>query len=148
MGRPAVRSAPRSAPSQFTSVPNTSTRPKLPRLPDAVRDIIALRDQVPEPPDVPVASINRPRLLDAYFGVNLDNWEILVGRQSLSWGPGPGGSLIWSDNIEPVDMVRIVNSEAERLPGFFKYLGPARLDQFFGRLSGHDFIPRPVHLRK
>jgi membrane-associated phospholipid phosphatase len=117
--------------------------PETPAPSDAVRNIIALRDQVPEPPDVPVASINRPRLLDAYFGVNLDNWEILVGRQSLSWGPGPGGSLIWSDNIEPVDMVRIVNSEAERLPGFFKYLGPARLDQFFGRLSGHDFIPRP-----
>jgi membrane-associated phospholipid phosphatase len=117
--------------------------PEAPAPSDAVRNIIALRDNVPEPPEVPVAAINRPRLLDAYFGINFDNWEILVGRQSLSWGPGPGGSLIWSDNVEPVDMVRIVNSEAERLPGFLKYLGPARLDQFFGRLGGHDFIPRP-----
>jgi membrane-associated phospholipid phosphatase len=117
--------------------------PSAPAPSDAVRSIIALRDNVLEPADVPVASTNRPRLLDAYFGVNLDNWEILVGRQSLSWGPGPGGSLIWSDNVEPVDMVRLVNSEAERLPGFLQYLGPARLDQFLGRLGGHDFIPRP-----
>jgi hypothetical protein len=117
--------------------------PEAPAPSDAVRSIIALRDDVPEPPDVPVAAVNRPRLLDAYFGINLSNWELLVGRQSLSWGPGAGGSLIWSDNSEPVDMVRLVNSEAERLPGFLKYLGPARLDQFFGRLGGHDFIPRP-----
>jgi hypothetical protein len=117
--------------------------PGAPAPSDAVRSIIALRDQVPEPPDIPVASINRPRLLDAYIGVNLDNWEILVGKQSLSWGPGPGGSLLWSNNVEPVDMVRLVNSEPIRLPGIFKYLGPVRLDQFIGRLGGHTFIPRP-----
>jgi Capsule assembly protein Wzi/PAP2 superfamily len=117
--------------------------PEAPAPSDAVRNFIALRDQVPERPDVPVDSINRPRLLDAYIGVNLDNWEILVGKQSLSWGPGPGGSLLWSDNSEPVDMVRMVNSEPFRLPGFLKYLGPVRLDQFIGRLGDHTFVPRP-----
>ena len=110
---------------------------------DAVRGIIALRDLVPEPPATPVAAINRPRLLDAYAAVNLDNWQILVGKQSLSWGPGPGGSLLWSDNAEPVDMVRLVNSEPTRLPGFLKYLGPARVDQFIGRLEGGTFVRHP-----
>ena len=64
--------------------------PEAPAPSDAVRNFIALRDQVPEPPDVPVDSINRPRLLDAYIGVNLDNWQILVGKQSLSMGSGAG----------------------------------------------------------
>ena len=117
--------------------------PGAPTPSDAVRNFVAFRDMVPEPPDVPVSPIDRPRLLDAYIGVNVGNFQILAGRQSLSWGPGPGGSLIWSDNAEPVDMVRLVNSEPERLPGFLKYLGPVTLDQFLGRLADHGFVHNP-----
>ena len=117
--------------------------PGAPAPSDAVRSIIALRDLVPEPPAVPVDAINRPRLLDAYIGVNLSNWQLLAGKQSLSWGPGPGGSLLWSDNAEPVDMIRLVNSEPSRLPGFLKYLGPLSVDQFVGRLEGGTFVPHP-----
>ena len=117
--------------------------PGAPAPSDAVRNIIAERDMVPEPPDVPVSPVNRPELLDAYIGVNLSNWQILAGRQSLSWGPGPGGSLLWSDNAPPVDMVRLVNSEPTELPGFLKYLGPVTLDQFIGRLGGSTFVSRP-----
>jgi Capsule assembly protein Wzi/PAP2 superfamily len=117
--------------------------PSAPAPSDAVLNFIAVHDQVPEPPAVPVNAINRPQLLDAYIGVNLDNWQLLVGQQSLSWGPGPGGSFLWSDNIEPVDMVRLVNSEPTHLPSIFKYLGPVRVDQFIGRLEGHNFIPHP-----
>jgi hypothetical protein len=108
-----------------------------------VLSVIALRDFIPEPPAVPVHAINRPQLLDAYIGVNLDNWQLLVGRQSLSWAPGLGGSFLWSDNAEPVDMVRLVNSEPFRMPGFLKYLGPTRIDQFIGRLEGHPHTPHP-----
>ena len=109
----------------------------------AVRETIAGVDMVPEPPDVPVKAINRPELLDAYITLDVKNWQIAVGRQSFSWGPGPGGSLIWSDNAAPVDMIRLVNPEPLELPGFFRFLGPVRMDQFIGRLGGHDFIPRP-----
>ena len=72
----------------------------------------------------PFAPINRVQLLDAYAGVNLGNWEIVVGRQSLSWGPGPDGSMLWSDNAPPVDMVRLVNPEPLHLPRFLRFLGP------------------------
>ena len=118
--------------------------PSAPAPSDAVRNLIALRDMVPEPPDVPVSAINRPRLLDAYVAVNVDNWQILVGKQSLSWAPGLGGSFLWSDNAEPLDMVRVVNSEPVLLPGIFKYFGPARVDQFIGRPEGYTFIPHPL----
>jgi membrane-associated phospholipid phosphatase len=117
--------------------------PGAPAPSDAVRSIIALRDSVPEPPDVPVASINRARLLDAYVAVNVDNWDIVAGRQSLEWGPGPGGSMLWSDNAEPVDMVRLVNPEPFVLPGFLKYLGPVIFDQFIGRLEGNITVLHP-----
>lgn len=100
-----------------------------------------------EPPSAiqagPFAPINRAQLLDAYAGVNLGNWEIVVGRQSLEWGPGPDGSLLWSNNAPPVDMVRLVNPEPLHLPDFLKFLGPIRIDQFFGRLGGHSYVPRP-----
>jgi hypothetical protein len=117
--------------------------PSAPAPSDVVRETIAGVDMVPEPPDVPVKAINRPELLDAYITLDVKNWQIAVGRQSFSWGPGPGGSLIWSNNAAPVDMIRLVNPEPLELPGFLRFLGPVRMDQFIGRLGGHDFIPRP-----
>lgn len=117
--------------------------PSAPAPSDAVRNFIAFRDQIPEPPDVPISAINRPRLIDAYVAVNVNNWQIVVGKQSLSWAPGLGGSFLWSNNAEPIDMVRLVNSEPFRLPGILKYVGPVRVDQFIGRLEGHTVIPRP-----
>jgi hypothetical protein len=117
--------------------------PGAPALPAIAREFIATRDLVPEPPGNPIATVNRVQLLDAYISLNLDNWQIVAGRQTLSWGPGSGGSMILSDNSPPIDMVRMVNSEPERLPGFLKYLGPMTIDDFFGRLSGGYFIPHP-----
>jgi membrane-associated phospholipid phosphatase len=119
--------------------------PAAPRPPASVVNTIALSDAVSisHVPSGPVAAINRPRLLDAYAGVNLGNLELIVGKQSLSWTSGPGGSLLWSNNAEPVDMVRLVNPEPFRLPGFLRIVGPVKIDQFFGRLGGHLYVPRP-----
>lgn len=117
--------------------------PSAPAPSEAVREIIAERDLVPEPPAVPVGAINRPELLEAYVTLNVNQWQLAAGKQSLSWGPGPGGSLIWSDNSAPVDMVRLVNPEPFELPSFLRFLGPVRVDQFIGRLAGGGFVPRP-----
>lgn len=112
--------------------------PSSPPLSDAVRNVIAERDSVPLPPATPFDAVNRPHLLDAYAAVNLRGWQISAGKQSLDWGPGRGDSLIWSDNVDPIEMVRVV-SPAFHLP----ILGDARVDQFFGTLRGHTFIPHP-----
>ena len=117
--------------------------PSAPALPTAALDFIGAKDEVPVPPDTPTPEINQPQVLDAYVAWDWHNFEVSVGRQSLSWGPGPGGSMIWSDNIVPVDMVHVSDPEPFRLPGFMKYLGPARIDQFLGRLGGHTYIPTP-----
>jgi len=117
--------------------------PAAPPLSDAVRNFIASADQVPAPAATPFAPINRLRLLDTYVALNLrEGWQFSFGKQSLSWAPGPGGSFLWSDNSEPVTMFRLTQS-ATRLPGFLRVLGPVRLDNFFGRLEGHTYIPHP-----
>ena len=114
----------------------------------AVLNVIALKDEVPVPPDVGIGGINRPRLLDAYIVMNLSplklsNWQLSVGRQSHSWGPGPGGAFLLSDNAEPFDMVEVVNPEPVRPPLFLKFLGPVRIDQFLGRLAGRTDHANP-----
>src|SRR6266853_3313818 len=111
---------------------------------DAVRNVIAQVDfvDISQVRSGPLATINRPRFLDAYATVNLNNWQLVLGRQSLSWAPSPD-SMIWNNNVEPVDMVRLVNPEPFRLPGFLSHFGPIRIDQFFGRLVGHPYVPRP-----
>jgi Capsule assembly protein Wzi/PAP2 superfamily len=117
--------------------------PSAPALSETVRNFIATADLVPVPAATPFNAINRARLLDAYIAVSLkEGWQLSFGQQSLSWGPGPGGSFLWSNNIEPIPMARLTQSDVH-LPSFLKVLGPARIDSFFGRLDGHSYIPRP-----
>jgi capsule assembly protein Wzi/PAP2 superfamily protein len=118
--------------------------PPAPAFSDGVRDVIAHADGVPlaEVPSGAIPTTNDVQLLDSYVGVDIHNWQLLAGRQSLSWAPGPD-SMMWSDNIAPPVMVRLVNPEPFFLPGILRRLGPVRMDQFFGRLDGHPYIPNP-----
>jgi hypothetical protein len=111
--------------------------PYAPPLSNAVLNVIGLRDMVPVPPATPFAPVNRPHLLEGYAALTLDGWQISAGKESLDWGPGPGGSLLWSNNADPVEMVRIVKDM--QLP----ILGSVRVDQFIGVLRGHNIIPHP-----
>jgi membrane-associated phospholipid phosphatase len=119
--------------------------PSAPAPTEAMLDAIALHDAVPTAavPAGPVLPINRLELLDAYIGVNVHNWELVLGRQSLSWTPGPDGSMLLSNNIEPINMARLVNPEPFHLPGLLGRFGSVRIDQFFGRLGGHPYVQRP-----
>lgn len=119
--------------------------PSAPALSPAALNAISIPDGIPvsREPSGALAAINRLQLMDAYVGFNWRNWEIVAGRQSLSWTPGPDGSMLWSNNAPPVDMVRLINPEAFYLPWILRYVGAVKLDQFFGRMGGHSFIPRP-----
>lgn len=112
--------------------------PYAPPLSEAERNVIAAVDLVPVPAATPFADLDRPHLLEGYGALNLGGWQISAGRESLDWGPGPGGSLLWSNNADPVEMVRIEKSDLQ-LP----ILGSARIDQFIGMLRGHGYIPHP-----
>jgi hypothetical protein len=122
--------------------------PSAPAPSEAVLNVIALKDEVPVPLDAGIGGINRPRVLDTYIvmklsPLKLDNWQLSVGRESHSWGPGPGGAFLLSNNAEPVDMVELVNPEPVRLPFFLKFLGPVRVDQFLGRLANRSDHANP-----
>jgi membrane-associated phospholipid phosphatase len=117
--------------------------PAAPALSAPVRDFIAQSDKVAVPPDTPFAAINQFRFLDAYAGVNVHGWQLTFGNQSLSWGPGSGGSLLLSDNAAPFPMVRLSPENSFEVPGLSKILGPFSVDQFVGRLDGHPGVSEP-----
>jgi len=107
----------------------------------AVLDFISTIDGLPSNfPSVPVATTSRYRLLDAYVGMSLSNWQISFGRQSLWWGPSEGGTMAFSNNAESIKMFRVNRVSPFRLPGILGYLGDMRLDFFLGQVSGQEFI--------
>jgi membrane-associated phospholipid phosphatase len=113
-------------------------------VPLQARDLIRTIDYLASgPPGTPVAPINRVRLLDSYVAANIDNWQISFGPQSLSWGPGDGGSMMISDNAEPITMLRISRVLPLKLPGIFGWLGPLRTEFFLGQLTGQHFVVSP-----
>jgi Capsule assembly protein Wzi/PAP2 superfamily len=116
--------------------------PAVPAYSQQVRDAIALVDSNPVQPPNPIATLNQFHLLDTYALLNVDDWNLSFGKQSLWWGPDWGGSLIFSDNADPVLMFRATRTIPEKLP-LLGFLGPVRLDLFFGKLVGHQFPPGP-----
>jgi len=116
--------------------------PSAPSLSPAALNFIANVDYLPpNPPSSPVAAIARFRLLDAYVGMNLANWQLSFGRQSLWWGPGEQGAMLFTNNAEPLDkMFRINRVSPFRLPSFLRFLGDIRSEFFLGQLADQDFI--------
>jgi hypothetical protein len=92
-----------------------------------------------------VSATDQFQLLDAYVGVRLSVFDVTAGRQSLWWGPGTMGGMLYSDNINPVPMVRINQVESIVLPSVLKYLGRVRVQAFFGRLEGY-YYPRGPYI--
>jgi hypothetical protein len=87
--------------------------------------------------------------LDAYVGFRWSVFDVSVGKQSLWWGPGTMGPMLYSDNIDPVPMLRLDQVQSIVLPSLLKYLGPVRVQVFFGRLEGYDYPHAPyIHGEK
>lgn len=110
----------------------------------AVRQAIAAVDHNPLQPATPFAAVNRFNLLDTYGAVNAAGWDFSFGKQSLWWGPGSGGDLVLSNNAEPMLMFRASRENPFVLPWIFHWLGPMKVQAFFGKLSGNQFPPRPL----
>jgi|SRR5579883_113673 membrane-associated phospholipid phosphatase len=117
--------------------------PSAPELSLVQRQFIANRDETGLPAAQPFDPIHKFTLLDTYMGMNLDNWQIVFGKQSLSWGPGVGGSLILSDNAEPMYMARLTQVQPFKLPFVLSILGPARFESFLGTEQGHPLSGQP-----
>ncbi len=126
--------------------------PGAPALPLAARDAIQIADfgraPIPQPwpitPDAPMPSIDRARLLDSYVAMNLSDWQLSYGKQSLKWGPDEGGGMMLSDNADPLTMFRVNRVTPFQLPSFLRFLGPMRVEFFMGQYSGNQFIFAPA----
>jgi hypothetical protein len=85
------------------------------------------------------AEVNRFDLLEASVSATFHNVRVSFGKQSQWLGAGNSGSLLMSDNAEPITMLKIDTAAPFRLPLLSRVLGPARADYFIGQLDGHQF---------
>jgi len=116
------------------------TAPSISALSLSARQFVSASDGIPAvPPDNPVPAIRRFQLMDAYVGLTFSNWEVSFGRQSFLWGPGEGGSIIFGDNVTPINVFRVNRVSPLQLPSILKFLGPVRTEFFVGQLEGHNF---------
>lgn len=107
----------------------------------AMLDFFNHTDAWPTSPALPVASINRLRLLDTYVGLNFANWQFSFGKHSLWWGPSEGGTMIFSNNAPPLNNVFTADRVSPfKLPWLLRYLGEIRFQGFIGQVSGQEFI--------
>ena len=111
-------------------------------LPQTALDFIASVDTLPpNPPSIPVPTTNRFRVLDAYVGITLSNWQLSFGKQSQWWGTSDSGATLFTNNSEPLNnMFRIDRVRPFELPWVFHYLGNIRLQAFLGQVSGFEFL--------
>lgn len=130
--------------------------PSAPALPLAARDAISRADfgqigfpagtVLPVPPDTPVSAFNETRFLDTYVALNLSDWQLSYGNQSLWWGPSQGGPMMFNDNAAPIRMFRVNRVTPFTLPSILGLLGPMRLEAFIGDYSGYQFVFAPTGL--
>jgi membrane-associated phospholipid phosphatase len=129
------------------------TAPSIPPLPLAAREAVqTYADMEQDGPHLPLQpgttkpSVRQFEILEAYVGLMLSNWQVSFGKQSLSWGPGDGGSMTLSNNAPPINMFRISRTAPLKLPSVLGWLGPVRTEFFLGQLAGYEFIFSPSGL--
>ena len=83
------------------------------------------------------------RTIEAYATLDVHNWQISFGQQSLYWSPDFGGSLLLSNNAQPGIMLRLARSVPYELPEPFAWLGKIRNTVFVGVLQGYNYIRGP-----
>jgi hypothetical protein len=101
---------------------------------------IAAYDGLPFGWNLRFGTTSRVRPVEAYAALNLANWQLSFGQQSLWWGPDRSTSLILSNNAEAMPMFRLARVKPIQMPGFLKYLGPVHFDAFFSRQGGIHYV--------
>lgn len=101
---------------------------------------IALADFTPQGQSGPVSGFLRGHLIEASFSFAFANNQFTFGRQPLWWGPARSSSTIFSNNAEPVTMLRYDRVSPVEFGGPLRLLGPIRMQLFLGRLSGTQYV--------
>jgi len=80
-------------------------------------------------------------LVEAYGKVGAGDYEVQMGKDSLWWGPGRHGSILMSNNAQPLRMIKIGNPQPIQLPWIFDWLGPFKGQWFMAELERDRDIP-------
>lgn len=91
-------------------------------------------------------SFHRFQLLEGSVSLNLKNIQFSFGRQTAWLGPTETGPFLFSDNASPITMFKMDTVTPFEFPLLSKVFGPARVEFFLGRLSGHQWINSPPTL--
>jgi len=118
--------------------------PAAPGFSQPIQNLIASLDINPVQTAAPIASTDQFTLLDTYVSTTIGGWDFSFGKQSLWWGQGEGGALLFSDNAAPIYMFRASRTLPITLPWIFQHLGQIKIDAFIGKLSGNEFPARPI----
>ncbi|MBW1852898.1 MAG: hypothetical protein JRJ15_16075 [Deltaproteobacteria bacterium] len=71
-------------------------------------------------PEIRYSDGDKTIIMDKVYGVvELLGMELEVGSDSQWWGPGYHGSILFSNNPEPLTMVKLTNSRPVLLPWTF-----------------------------
>ena len=110
-----------------------------PQPPASSDKAIASADSTPAAMFGPHTGFTRGRLLDAYISYTTHGNQLSFGKQSLWWGPGKGSTMLFSNNAEPLPMLRYDRVKPFEIPGLVRLLGPIRIQLFVGRLAGQQY---------
>jgi len=80
-------------------------------------------------------------LIEAYGKTMVGPIEVQAGKDSLWWGPGRGGSIMMSNNAQPLPMVKVTNPQPMELPWILRMFGPFRAQWFLAELEEDRAIP-------
>lgn len=81
-------------------------------------------------------------LRESYVKLVLWNLEVEAGRDHIWWGPGRRGSLLLTNNAEPLDLIKVSNGEPVLLPWLLRYLGPFQAEWLWTELEHDRVVPR------
>jgi len=81
----------------------------------------------------------------SYMGVTTGNWFWSINKIPRWWGPGWGGSLIFSNNVEPIPAISVerISSRAFQHP-WLHWLGAWQLSTGLARLESNRVIPNAL----
>lgn len=85
------------------------------------------------------AEVNRFDLLEGSVSFDFHDVQVSFGKQSQWLSIGQTGPWLFSNNAEPILMLKIDDVTPYEIPWISRLLGPARSEFFIGQLSGHQF---------
>lgn len=80
---------------------------------------------------------------DLYVELMINRFSLQAGKIARTWGHGRIQHMVFSNDHEPLKMIRLSNNEAVELPGFLKSLGSMKFDLFWSRLDNTQPYSEP-----